>query len=287
VSQLVPDTTLENAIATWVEGAGGVPTFWAEQDGERPATPYVELVLVIEPTGSDWSARTENPLVFADKPVTGASTVTNRLTVVAHGLATGDGPVRPKNVGGAPAAPLATGTDYWVIRDDADHLRLATSLYRANAGTAVALIDAGTGTNTIASTADTRTRGAEVLEHSRGLRRCHLTLQCFAAAATGVAGAKGILSTVQAKATLPTYRAALRTGGASVPSFGSVQGSGKAMNSAHFEPRAILECTFFAAQDVTEPGTYVEFVQVTEQVTTGNGTALPDQTVYAPSDPAA
>lgn len=77
----------------------------------------------------------------------------NILTSVAHGLQTGDGPVRATNSGGALPSGLATGTDYYAIRLSADTYSLATSLANALAGTAITLSDAGTGTHTLDVTA--------------------------------------------------------------------------------------------------------------------------------------
>jgi hypothetical protein len=94
-------------------------------------------------------------LVVADFVFTAADT--NICTKVAHGLATGDGPVRVSNAGGALPAGLAAATDYWVIRLDADTFSLATTLTLALIGTAVDITDAGTGTQTLSDTADTVT----------------------------------------------------------------------------------------------------------------------------------
>jgi hypothetical protein len=71
--------------------------------------------------------------------VTSVDATTDLLAVVAHGLATGDGPVRAVNVGGGLPSPLAPLTDYWVVAPDADHLGLATSLDLALGGTKVNL----------------------------------------------------------------------------------------------------------------------------------------------------
>ncbi len=46
-------------------------------------------------------------------------------------------------------APLATGTDYWVIVADDGSIQLASSLANAIAGTAINITDVGTGTHTI------------------------------------------------------------------------------------------------------------------------------------------
>lgn len=49
--------------------------------------------------------------------------------------------------------PLLVATNYWVIVDDANTIRLASSLANARAGTAINLTDGGTGTHTATATA--------------------------------------------------------------------------------------------------------------------------------------
>ncbi len=49
----------------------------------------------------------------------------------------------------------ASGTDYWIIRIDANTFSLATSKALAEAGTAVDILDAGTGVTTLVSTVQT------------------------------------------------------------------------------------------------------------------------------------
>jgi len=93
-------------------------------------------------------------LNFTDFPYTGDST-TDQLTRTAHGLETGDGPVRTSNSGGALPAGLATATDYYVVKLDADHFRLATSRASAIAGVAVDITSNGTGTQTLQRQAGT------------------------------------------------------------------------------------------------------------------------------------
>lgn len=92
-------------------------------------------------------------LVVADDTFTAAAT--DICTAVAHGLQTGDGPIRLTTTGTLPAG-LALATDYYVIKIDADTFKLATSLANAYAGTAVDITDAGTGTHTLSDTASTQ-----------------------------------------------------------------------------------------------------------------------------------
>lgn len=75
-----------------------------------------------------------------------ANATSNTITIAGHGLTTGDGPIAVRTVGGVLPAPLVAQTDYWVIRVDANTLRLATSTGHANAGSFIYLATAGSGT---------------------------------------------------------------------------------------------------------------------------------------------
>lgn len=71
---------------------------------------------------------------------------TDQITITAHGLVTGDGPVAIFTVAGTYPSPLAAVTDYWVIRVDANTIKLATSSANALLGTAINLTTNGSGT---------------------------------------------------------------------------------------------------------------------------------------------
>ncbi len=94
------------------------------------------------------------PLVVADDTFT-ADNTTEIFTAVAHGLKTGDGPIRVSNSGGALPSGLAAATDYYVIKIDADTFKLATSLANAYSGTNLSITTDGTGTQTLSDTAST------------------------------------------------------------------------------------------------------------------------------------
>lgn len=84
-----------------------------------------------------------------------ASSATDKLTFTDHGLRTGDGPVQVSNSGGALPTGLTAATDYWVITVDTSNIKLATSYLNAVAGVAIDLTSNGSGTNTLAATANT------------------------------------------------------------------------------------------------------------------------------------
>lgn len=285
MTQTVPSATIEDALYAWVAAASGVPVIWEHQNAPRPAAPYVSLLLAtVEPTGRDWDGSEANPLTFDDKAIESVDTGTSLVTITGHALATGDGPVQVETDGTLPSG-LEEEHDYWWVRQDDDRGAFAESLVKANAGTTVPLADAGTGAHAVVSTADTRRRGAEITSYSRGMRRCRLVMTCFAASATGIGSAMGILEAVAAKANLPARRAALRAAGIGVPVFGAAQAAGGALNPAYFEPRAVKEAVFFPASEVSETGTYVEYVGVTQQVENAAGDALAEVTAIIPSNP--
>lgn len=80
-----------------------------------------------------------------------ADNTNEQLTKTTHGLETGDGPINVSNAGGALPTGLAAATAYYVIKVDANTLKLATSLSNAYAGTAINLTTNGTGTQTLAA----------------------------------------------------------------------------------------------------------------------------------------
>lgn len=77
----------------------------------------------------------------------------NLLTKVAHGLRTGDGPIRVANSGGGLPGGLAALTDYWIVKSTDDTFFLATSFINAiRAGaTTIDITTAGTGTHTLSA----------------------------------------------------------------------------------------------------------------------------------------
>lgn len=82
--------------------------------------------------------------------ITAVDTGANTLTITGHGLVTGDGPAAVRNIGGAlPAATPALGPllDRFVIRVDANTLKLAASSADALAGTPIDITSSGSGTN--------------------------------------------------------------------------------------------------------------------------------------------
>lgn len=90
------------------------------------------------------------PLAVANDVVETVDTGDDTLELTAHGYETGDGPfIADEDLGTIP-----TGTDFWIIKDDANNIAIASSLANAYANTRVALAGTEDGA-TISKTDDT------------------------------------------------------------------------------------------------------------------------------------
>lgn len=101
------------------------------------------------------TAMTAITKVGVAKAFSAPNTTTEAVTATAHGKATGFGPVRLAQSGGALPAGLDGSTDYFLIVVDANTVKFATSAALAAAGTAVNITDAGTGTFSMSCTMQT------------------------------------------------------------------------------------------------------------------------------------
>ncbi len=102
----------------------------------------------------DGVTSTEIRLVLpaTDIAISAVTNASDRFTSAAHGMSTGDGPYRLKNVGGGLPTGSAVDTDYWIYKEDADNFKIATSKANALAGTVVNLTSDGTGVHTLLRT---------------------------------------------------------------------------------------------------------------------------------------
>lgn len=257
-------TTIEDAIHAWIAAAlsGTVAAGsirWGQQNAARPAGPFVSLrVISTRSIGQDWSQSLANPLTVADDVVESVDATANTLTLTAHGLLTGDGPLRWTTTGALPAG-LAVATDYWAIKVSANAIKVADSFGRAIAAspTPVDLTDAGTGTHTLVDTSDTVRAGAEILSTARGTREAVVSIQAFGGTATEAGAPRALLERVVAFATLPSRRAALAAAGVGIGSLGTVQSVDGVVGASLFEPRATLEARLFITSEVSETSTYI------------------------------
>lgn len=130
--------------------ASGIILFYIDGSASFPFTVNVEdLVALTSGTTAVSSKRFEsrgNITVNATTETFTADDSTDQLTV-AREYTTGE-KVRFTTTGTLPS-PLAINTDYYVIKVDATHIRISTSLANSYAGIYIDLTDTGTGTPTV------------------------------------------------------------------------------------------------------------------------------------------
>jgi hypothetical protein len=265
--------TWQAAVHAWAVSGSGLATGrirWADQDAARLDSadgPWISLRELGEVTGGeDWVVSEEVPLVV-DLAITAASAVANTLTAVAHGLATGDGPVQLE--GADLPAPLLEAADYWVIRVDADTFKLSeTFLGAVETPAPVDLTDAGSGAMQLVSTDDTRTAGEELLRTVGGTRTVLVSFQCFGGPSVDANGAAARLKRTLAALKLPTVQSALRAANVGVLEAEGVQNVGAVHQPGSFEPRAVVNVRInVPIVDATETSTVIETVEDTATIT--------------------
>ena len=263
---------MESALHAWILAATGLAEDrirWAKQGQTipRPTSPGPFAVLRElgrEAGGADWGSLTRTPLTFADLAIASVSAATDRLTVTAHGLQTGDGPVRLETTGTAPGG-LAVDTDYWAIRVDANTLQLAATFLAAIETPApVNITGAGTGAHMLVATDDTVRAGAELTATTNGTRTATVEVSYFGGAATGDTSAVTMLSRAHAALALPSLRETMRAAGAVVASTEPIRDVSAVIAGATFEPRAVLTARIHvAAPRLTESLSVIESAEAT------------------------
>ena len=108
--------------------------------------------------------------------------------------------------------------------------------------------------------------GAEIDLKVRGQRRLSIRLRCFGATSVGVTSPKAILNDVVSKSLVPSVQDALVLAEIGMAEFSQIQNVTGVLNSTKLEPRAMLDITAFVASEVSETGTYVSDVDVTDQI---------------------
>ncbi len=263
-------TTIKTALQAWFVAGSGLATarvIFAGQNLNRPAGDgaYIAIRLkTIDTIGCDWSDVEARPLTVAATSITSVDFATGVFTRAAHGRATGDGPILLTTTGTLPAGSELV-TPYWFIRTGVNTFKLAESFLLAIAGTAITLTDAGLGVHTFTGTADTLQAGAEVTHYARGNRRVVLEATCYPPRdAEDATEAHAILSEVIAHAALPSRRTALSRAGIGMAKLGTVQQLDGVINSTRFEPRSLFTIAFHCVSQLSETGTIVETVNITE-----------------------
>lgn len=275
----IPWQTIKDCIHTWFVLGSGLPAnrvIWEGQNMPEPTGSTQAWISLGRPTwtnpGSDWTETVHNPLAFADKTFT-LNAGTDQATCTAHGLTTRTGPVRVETSGSLAGSGLATGTDYWVIRDSDDTLKFAASFLDANVGTFIDITGVGTGTHSIVSTADTVKSGEELMETAYGLRRFTMNVTCFpkqpdphSGAVVGDAEeAHAILSDVVAYSVLTVQAERFFAANVGLLDAGSPQAIGGVQNAVYFEPRATLTIAFTATSAMSAPVGSLEYVNAEDE----------------------
>ena len=235
----------------------------------RPAgtSAWISILVMTddESGGRDWTTAVANPLAFADKTIVSVDAAANTLTLTAHGLVSGDGPVQLTGQASTVPGGLAVATDYWIIVASANAVKLAATFLDAINATPVPIdiTSAGTGTHGIASTADTRRAGAEITVTTQGVRSGTLSLQCYGGTDPG-----GVLKRLKASTALPSQIARLSAGGVGVGSIDGVRDVTAPLQPGTQEPRAVMNVRFHAAAlQLSETGGVIRTVDPTGTVT--------------------
>lgn len=101
---------------------------------------------------------------------------------------------------------------------------------------------------------------------ARGNRRLIVTINAYGTPSTGTSTAKALLDAVMSKFKLPSIHDALVVAGVGVSTFGDIIDISAALNTSKIETRASLEAVAFLASEVSETGTYISDVDVTDQI---------------------
>lgn len=108
--------------------------------------------------------------------------------------------------------------------------------------------------------------GAEIDSIVRGVRELELTVQCFGGGYRGATSGMGHLESMITKARLQSQQDLFEVAGWAPASFDPVLDISGVIGSATFEPRARFVCRGFAASELSETGTFIEIVEITNQI---------------------
>lgn len=108
--------------------------------------------------------------------------------------------------------------------------------------------------------------GAEIDSIVRGVRELELTVQLFGGTHRGATSAMGHLLSMITKSRLQSQQDLFEVAGWAPASFDPVLDISGVIGSAVFEPRARFVCRGFAASELSETATYIEIVEITNQI---------------------
>lgn len=262
---------IQKALQNWVVYCTGLAAdhvVWGQQYAPRSTQPAISMKLsLLQDDGMPWLDPEPNPLVIATMTITAVDAAANTLTKVAHGLLTGDGPVRLDSTTNDLPLNLVEGVDYWVVKITADTFKLATSFLNAMAAVPVVvdLGDAGSGVITLFDTDETLRAGAEIVFKSRSLIKAVLTLQCYTSVGVGLDMATSVLWRIQAKRRLPTAAAILENANIGVIEMDRIRAIEGTQDLVLFEPRAFTDIVLHLTSEDSETGTIIERTDITNQ----------------------
>lgn len=265
VNWVATQKALQNFVVS-VTGVAASHVVWGNQQAPRPAQAGIVMRLtVLDNNNRPWMDTEDNPFTFDDLTVVADDTA-DTLTATAHRLLTGDGPVRIASTGTIPAG-LAADTDYWVVKVDADTIKLAASFLDAmNAvPVTIGLTDEGTGTITLSDTDDTLRAGEEIKFVQRSLIKCMLTLECYTDVGVGLDMATSILWRVEARRMLPTHVAILEAADISIIEVNQVRAFGGTQGNYLFEPRAMVDVSLYLVSEDTDNGGIIHRTEITRE----------------------
>lgn len=250
------------AIHRWVQAASGIPQDrirWGDSTAPWPSTedgPWISLRdLGDSPNGTNHTTTVARTWLFAALAVGGVDPSTNQVVVEQHPFRDGDGPVQID--GDAPPGGLAELVDYWVIRDNASQVRLATSFLNAMARVSIDITSAGGLPLSIVSTPRTRRAGSEAEVQTMAPFNMELGVQCRGLDATAV------LRRMRSAGYSAELCQPLHDANVGLLEIGGVQNLGQALNAATYEPRASMTVRLSVS-----PRPYVDTITVIETIET-------------------
>lgn len=250
------------AIHRWVQAASLVPQDrirWGDSTAPFPSTedgPWISLRdLGDSPNGREFVETVARLWSFAPMAIDGVDVATNQIAVAQHPFRDGDGPIQ---LGGTSLpAGLATLVDYWVIRDSASQMRLASSFLNAMAHTAIDITSTGAGPLTIISTARTRRAGSEAEERTMVPFDMELGVQCRGLDAIAV------LRRMRSAGNSEVLCRDLHDANVGLLEIGGIQNLGQALNAGNYEPRASMTVRLSVS-----PRPYIDTITVIETIET-------------------
>lgn len=257
-------TAVQKALQDWVVLGSGLNddhVIWEQQSGPTPTGVYCTLKIIgIRIIGRDWTDFDNNPLIV---DLTASALGSSTIDIAAHNLQTGDGPIQL--AGASLPAGLVEDTNYWVVRVDADTIRLSSTFLNAMAGTTLTF-SGGSLPLDLDSTDDTERVGQELSRKVRGVRELMVSVQCFGSS-TGPNGAAIKMHDVQTRSFAEDVIESMSAVGVSILRFGNMNVFDGLVGQGRFEPRARFDVTCSLSSEVEDFINYIDTVEGTNLIT--------------------